>query len=93
MMGMDMMIKNVLGVDPEELKQQAMVLKEQAELLIGNAQERLTALEMRIDVIGKNQVAIYNTMQEILNRLPEKIAPVDTQLAIEEKNDDNGKLN
>lgn len=95
MMGMEMMLKNVLGIDPEELKEQAIILKAQADQLVENAQQRLTGLEMRIDQIGKNQVILHAMLAELLTRIPavESTAPEMTTLAIEDKSDGDGKLN
>ncbi len=91
MMGMEMMLKNMLGIDPEELKEQAILLKGQAETMIAGAEQRLTRLEMSIDAIGNNQVILHGMLNELLKRIP--ATPETPTLAIEDKSDGPESIN
>lgn len=90
MMGMEMMIKNMLGIDPEELKEQAALLIGQAQETAQQINQRVMAIELMLATVAKNQNILYGEikrLQEAAGITDDKPTPA---LTHEANNDDSG---
>lgn len=86
MMGVEMMLKQMLGIDPEELKAQAAQLIAQGQDMAERLEQRITGIEMALQVVTRNQTQLC----ALLIQMRDGTAPVETPaLEHEEKSDGN----
>ncbi len=86
MMGMEMMVKQMLGVDLDELKAHAAQLISQAQEMGVQMEHRITGIEMALQVISKNQ----NQLCALLIQMRDGATPADKPAAIEHEEKEDG---
>lgn len=89
MMGMEMMLKQMLGIDPEELKAQAATLISQGQQMAQQMEQRITGIEMALQVISKNQ----NQLCALLIQMRDGTPPVEPAAIEHEVKDDGPAIN
>lgn len=89
MSGMDMMLKNMLGIDPSELREQVEQFREKGEALAAHVNNKVESMDAKLTMIISNQQKMYQLMVAA-----DLIKPVDSETpAIEAKNNGPVQLN